>query len=83
MLNMMTSSDELKFIGHIFMNNMSYFLVEHCDPTIEGQEFKTYDQMKDNLAEESLDSKLKIYITKSFYLKRFTQLNLNNLINKT
>ena len=30
------------------MNNMSYFLVEHCDPTIEGQEFKTYDQMKDN-----------------------------------
>ena len=39
------------------------------------------DQMKDNLAEESLDSKLKIYITKSFYLKRFTQLNLNNLIN--
>ena len=46
--HLMYSRDELKIIGHKFMNNMSYFLVEHCDPTIEGQEFKTYDQMKDN-----------------------------------
>jgi hypothetical protein len=46
----------------------------------DGTNKSKEDNMIGNLEEENLDSKLKIYVTKSFYLKRWTQLSLNRLV---